>query len=623
MTWVTQKQKEMLILVFTWLGIALGSFVVVSSLVAATAYAYEVSYRGKFFRGVEVAGVSLDGLTREQARTRLEQLLAKTYGEGYTFVLEGNTETLPAIRASLDDPDLSQDLISFDLEKTLDDAAKLGHEGDLLEQQAKRLRLLLRSQNVPVEHAIQEPIVHESLRTAFNDQLILAKDAELTINATTTDPGYEIVVTDEQIGKEFNEASALKQLSEQASQLAFHPITLDVIRIEPTVRKGDLEPLRDQAPALLEHAPFAIRYVRSRWTISEETLASWLGAVQGENGLKLGIVPERMVKTLTELGGNLIREPVNGRLVLGEGMVVKEFVEPVAGQRVDTEKTIENIHTLWGNDSKGEADLALETIEPSIEGPDAERLGIREVLGIGRSDYSGSPANRRYNIAYGASKMNGVIVAPGKEFSQLASLGPVDGAHGWRPELVIKGNETIPEYGGGLCQIGTTSFRAALAAGMQITERRNHSYRVRYYEPAGTDATIYEPSPDFRFKNDTANYIMITSRTVGDEVVTTIWGTRDGRVAEQTKPIVYNITSPPPTKLIETTDLAPGVKKCTESAHAGASAKFDYKVSYADGSVHEETFYSLYRPWQAVCLIGVENMSTEPTPPAESPPPST
>ena len=108
----------------------------------------------------------------------------------------------------------------------------------------------------------------------------------------------------------------------------------------------------------------------------------------------------------------------------------------------------------------------------------------------------------------------------------LKVLIPFTEKAGWLPELVIKGNKTVPELGGGLCQIGTTLFRAILASGLPITERQSHSYRVRYYEPAGADATIYEPRPDFRFVNDTGNYLLINGYVEGDEVTFEVWGTK-------------------------------------------------------------------------------------------------
>ena len=237
-------------------------------------------------------------------------------------------------------------------------------------------------------------------------------------------------------------------------------------------------------------------------------------------------------------------------------------------------------------------------------------MGIKEIIGIGRSDFRGSPPNRIHNIKTGAASLNGILIAPNEEFSLLKALGKIDGEHGYKPELVIKGNKTMPEFGGGLCQIGTTIFRATLASGLPILERQNHSYRVSYYEPpVGIDATIYYPKPDFRFLNDTGRYILIQTRIEGTELIFEFWGTKDGRVALQSEPVVYNRTAPPPAKLIETLDLPIGKKKCTERAHAGADAVFTYTITYLDGAVKTQEFKSHYRPWGEVCLIGVEKLS--------------
>jgi len=88
------------------------------------------------------------------------------------------------------------------------------------------------------------------------------------------------------------------------------------------------------------------------------------------------------------------------------------------------------------------------------------------------------------------------------------------------------------------------------------------------------------------------------------------WGTSDGRLSTTTYPVIYNIVRPGPTQIIETTDLKPGEKKCTERAHSGAEAYFDYFVTYNPGTESENKvenrFYSKYVPWREVCLVGVE-----------------
>jgi vancomycin resistance protein YoaR len=341
-----------------------------------------------------------------------------------------------------------------------------------------------------------------------------------------------------------------------------------------------------------------------------QRFASWTTVEKTNDGMwQFTIDREKFhqdIRTLTT-----IEQPAkNGTLDIQDGKIIS-FEAGTNGIIIDDESTIQGI--LSGLGATTTMPLVIKNQEATIIGDDPKQLGIKEIIGIGTSNFSGSPTNRRKNIAIGVSRVNGTLIAPGEEFSMLKTIGEITAENGWVPELVIKGNKTLPELGGGLCQIGTTAFRAALNSGLKITERRNHSYRVRYYEPAGTDATIYDPSPDFKFVNDTANHILIHAYIKGDIITYEFWGTKDGRIASVPTPRVYNIVSPPPTKLIETLDLAPGKKNCTESAHAGADASLDYKVTYADGTVHEETFNSHYRPWQAVCLIGVEKLTEAPS----------
>ena len=121
------------------------------------------------------------------------------------------------------------------------------------------------------------------------------------------------------------------------------------------------------------------------------------------------------------------------------------------------------------------------------------------------------------------------MIKPGAEFSFITTLGPVDETTGYLPELVIKPNATVPEYGGGMCQVSTTAFRAALNAGLKITERTNHAYPVSYYNPQGLDATVYIPKPDLRFINNTPGYILIQTKIVGTQLFFDFYGTNDGR----------------------------------------------------------------------------------------------
>lgn len=159
------------------------------------------------------------------------------------------------------------------------------------------------------------------------------------------------------------------------------------------------------------------------------------------------------------------------------------------------------------------------------------------MLARGQSDFSGSSASRIQNIKVGSSQYRGVIIKPDEEFSFNSYLGLIDAAHGYKPELVIKPEGTVPEFGGGLCQVSSTAFRAAFFSGLPITQRRNHSYAVRYYDwisddlprSPGLDATIYPGAQDMKFINDTPGAILVWTEIAGTKLYFDFYGTADGR----------------------------------------------------------------------------------------------
>jgi len=236
---------------------------------------------------------------------------------------------------------------------------------------------------------------------------------------------------------------------------------------------------------------------------------------------------------------------------------------------------------------------------------DIAKFGIKELIGSGVTTFNGSSSNRVHNIKVGIKAISGVLLKPGDEFSTTGQLGEIDGSTGYLQELVIKENETVPEFGGGLCQVATTLFRAALNSGLKITERHNHSYRVSYYEPpVGMDATIYSPSPDFRFVNDTESYVLVQGRVEGYKATFDFYGTKDGREIEISTPVVYDEVPPPEPIYIDDPSLAPGEEKRIDRAHPGAKASFTYKVRKNGKLISDKKFNSSYVPWPAKYLRG-------------------
>jgi vancomycin resistance protein YoaR len=157
-----------------------------------------------------------------------------------------------------------------------------------------------------------------------------------------------------------------------------------------------------------------------------------------------------------------------------------------------------------------EINLPVKKIYPQIKIPkNLQKLGIKKIISTGWSDFSGSSENRIYNINHSRKKFDGIIIKPQEIFSFNKILGQVNGQTGYKKELVIKGPDTIPEYGGGVCQVSSTLFRAIMLSGAPITERLNHSYSVKYYNPVGSDATIYPGVQDLKFVNNSNSHLMI------------------------------------------------------------------------------------------------------------------
>ena len=166
------------------------------------------------------------------------------------------------------------------------------------------------------------------------------------------------------------------------------------------------------------------------------------------------------------------------------------FVPPQNGQKINIyQSSLNALNALEKNQTS--SGLIVDLTPPKTQLSQFNNMGITELIAHGVSAFAGSPKNRRHNIAVGVEKFKGIIVKQGEEFSFNKYLGDVDGQHGFLPELVIKATGTVPEFGGGLCQVSSTAFRAAMAAGLPITQRKNHAYAVQYYSPQGTDATIY------------------------------------------------------------------------------------------------------------------------------------
>ena len=324
---------------------------------------------------------------------------------------------------------------------------------------------------------------------------------------------------------------------------------------------------------------------------------------------------EKLEQLISQMAGEIDRPTQDALFEFKNGKVVN-FQVSKEGREVDREEVKSLIILAFSQPEREKSlialDLPVKTLLPKITTDQSNQLGIRQLLAEGESFFKDSIPSRVHNIILASSYLHGVVIPPGETFSFAKKIGTISAEVGYKQAYVIKNKATVLEDGGGVCQVSTTLFRAALNAGLPIVERKAHYYRVGFYEqggyPPGLDATVYPPSPDLKFKNDTPGYILI--QTIVDKeakrLVFQLYGTSDGRRVEITKPVIHSQTPPPEPIYVDEPSLAPGVIKRIDSAHWGAKVSFERKVFNADGSLKEQqTFWSNYVAWPAVYQRGV------------------
>ncbi len=579
-------------------------------------------YKDKILPGLKVGEIVLGGKTVKQAEVLFQAEIDYLAEQGVKIIYQQDEYNLKPI-VSLEGNSQAYELWFYDVDKTVARAYSYGRKDNWWENIKERVKAILFGEQIEPELKINEDKLIDSLRDYFTHYEQPAEDAKLVWQRG------RFKVKAERDGWVFDYYQLVEMLKGRLLRMEHlndEPIELKLKIKKPALNSQEVELLKSEAVERLALSPLVINfklpdYYQGRdqfkfkqWMISRQQLAKWLKVKKDRTsselyvGLDLSLVKEY----LAQLAEWVDRPAKDARFVVKDGRVV-EWQSSQDGFRLDIDQTAERLELTVRKKIGQPIEMVLNVDKSKITNENVNDLGIRELIGYGVSNFAGSPPNRRHNIKVGAGALNGLLIKPEEEFSLLKALGEINAENGYLPELVIKEGRTVPEYGGGLCQIGTTLFRAVINSGLPITQRRNHSYRVSYYEPAGTDATIYDPWPDFKFVNDTGNYLLLQTRIEGDEAIFEFWGTSDGRKVTTTTPVIYNIVPPGEPEYIETTELAPGEKKKVETAHAGADAYFKRIISWPEDSgkeIKEEVWRSHYIPWKEKWLVGIEKSTS-------------
>ena len=553
---------------------------------------------GVIYPNTYIGDINFGGKTKEDAQQILYNKGQAILEKGIILSVKGKNAAI-MIAQYASDPDLTRELVKFNAGQIADELYEIGRDPyNIFSNFRSDIQAMFFKREVKASVEFNQKELISYLKDKLGDYETLSKNAAIVYD------GDLIKIKKEVAGQKIDYQNLLKKLEAQLQNLQSPYITASIIPDVPLISQYEIEDRVLEIETALARAPLTIKYSSESWSLDKNDLKKYLEFTKIDDVPALVISKEKTAAFFKKIADKINIPARDAKFQIKDGKV-SEFQTSRLGLKLDADGTLSALNNILSN-GYPVVNLVMDSESPQITTANANSLGITDFLGRGETDFAGSPANRMHNIKTGVEKLNGLLFKPGEIFSTLKAIGSIDEENGFKKELVIKGDRTIPEFGGGLCQVSTTLFRAALASGLPIVERRSHTYRVSYYEPpAGIDATIYNPSTDLKFLNDTKNYILIQARVEGTKIIFEFWGKKDGRETSYTNPVVSNITNPPPVKYIYTADLPAGQKKKIETAHKGADAYFKYTIKYPDerGSV-EKIFTSRYKPWAEVWLVG-------------------
>ena len=584
---------------------------------------YQVRYAGKVFPGVRVAGLDVSGLKPAEAAA-LAQAEFSYPQTGRLLLVDGD-------KAWMASPaDLG---LYLDPESTATTALEVGRSGtfgDRLSQQFRAWR----------EGVDLAPVLVFDQRAAFSYLTALAQQVDTpVVEASLSLNGTEVDVRPGQAGRQLDLPATLALITAQVQSLRDGSVPLVVHPTQPAIL--DVSAQAELARRILS-APLTLTLPEGQpgiegapWVFDQAALAAMLSiekvvTPEGVPTFQVTLNSDSLRQFLYNLAPSLALGPQNARFIFNDDTRQLEVIQnAVIGRELNVENTIQAVQEKL---SAGEHTLPLAfdiTEPPAMDTTTGADLGITELVHAETSWFYGSSSERFQNIRAAAASFHGLLIPPYTTFSMSDALGDISLDNGYAEAMIIIGGQTIKGVGGGVCQVSTTLFRAAFFAGFPIVERHPHAYRVYYYEKvagnrinsrlSGLDATVFVPIVDFKFTNDTPNWLLMETyvNAASASITWKFYSTKDGRSVEWDTTGPTNIVQAPDDLYRENPDLPSGKVVQVDWSADGADVTVIRKV-YKDGNLYlDDVIRTHYQPWQAVYEYGP---GTPGMPPNQNPP---
>lgn len=530
-------------------GVVVASLLVLLALVLVaglgSVLVFEQAFAHRIYPHISIRGLPVGGLTRAEARARLHEHYAAFLQQ--PVVLRYGTSTWV--------PRSGEIGLQLAIDDAVERAFATGRHARTIDSLRAALALWERGLDLPLRVTIDQRTMQRYLLDHVGSVQEAATDAGLTLHGTLP------VVLPSSDGRQVLIDATVHDMTAALQTLAPQRVALRTRPLAPVLSDAAVAAARQQVATLLQ-GPLVLQAGDARWQWPTSELATMVRV-------------ERLpvaVGTGDELLVSLNLQPIRAKLqpiiaetyqrgtyprVAWNGGNLTILRQGTPGHQINEAQALEAISAaLWGDSAtqpigqhpqemRGAriVDLPFETVPVPSTSEDLAQLGIREVIGVGRSDFEDSEDYRITNIIAGMRLLHGILLAPGDEFSFNATIGSIGPQNGFVEGYAIVEERVQLEWGGGICQDSTTMFRAAFWAGLPITEWWNHSRYLSWYnkygygdygDGPGIDSTIFLGGPDLRFVNDTDAWILIQAHAnpTTDLAEVRIYGTRGGRTVE-------------------------------------------------------------------------------------------
>ena len=573
--------------------------------VAGAFAGWQFWHTDRIFSGVRVAGVPVGGETRASALLRLHrELTPYPLAPVYLELGPSSGEGVGAAKALVRRWALGSELLApeADLEGAVNLAYHVGRQGGLFARILGQWQAFTGQQTVWPQVFVSEGVVRQAVGDAASEVRRPSRPAiQIGEISVPPQPGLDVDVAATaqlilaQLGSGLSGTVPLQTYSTAPPQSAAG----DSLQNNAGANSSALDSF---AGGLTLAQPVVLRHEASGTAFAlDEALLQRI--MPGGDPRFLN---EEALRFVVEGWANQVSYPAqDARLRFDEATSGLTVLQPSrAGQRLNVDLTIEAVRNALNADQRT-GSLPIISIPPAVDSDRLNELGIRELVASGTTYFKGSSSTRVYNIEVAAEKLVGVVIPPGGVFSFNSAIEAVSGANGFEDSAIIWGDRTAVGVGGGVCQVSTTVFRAALEGGFPFLERHNHGYVVSWYGDPGFDATIYTPYVDLRFLNDSQAHLLVQPVVDSVEGILTFrfYGTKPDRVVEISEAEHKDIKKPGDPIYQEDASLEAGQIKQVEWAKDGLTATVIRKVT-ENGRTREDPIVSIYRPWSAMFLYG-------------------